>query len=226
MKVVLQDPSPDLSVTIVTTHTSNPPINDIINSQELDTPPPLMSCSVQKRLDSLEHKCQKEAEALQRCKAFYLCIKTTNHSYNYHLPPLFSMLNASVSHTHRKDFVEEISEEAYKLYRITTNHDTAGYTNYLYDLTNILSEWQTIIHAIRTNIPILHKDAKELKRWNNIYNPKNPSLKTLTRRFKELKHDLQESPMNGYEVFRAHSTKRPSISLDSQALKRPRLLLE
>ncbi|RIA80708.1 hypothetical protein C1645_866311 [Glomus cerebriforme] len=189
-------------------------------------PSPLMSRNAQKKLASLERKRLKEAEALQCRKAFYLRIKTINHSYNYHPPPLLSMLNASVGHIQRKDFVEEISDEAYQLYRITADHDTAGYTNYLYDLTNVLFEWQTIIHAIRTNTPIPRKDAKKLKRWNNIYNPKNPSLKALTCRFKELKHDLQESPMNGYEVFRAHSTKHPSISLDFQASKRPKLLME
>ncbi|RIA89930.1 hypothetical protein C1645_738273 [Glomus cerebriforme] len=226
MKMVLQDPSPDLPVTKVITHISDLLINDTVNPQALDTPSPLMSHNAQKKLAYLERKCLKEAEALQCRKAFYLHIKTTNHSYNYHSPPLFSMLNASVGHTQRKDFVEEISDEAYQLYRITTNHDTAGYTNYLYDLTNVLSEWQTIIHAIRTNTPIPRKDAKKLKRWNKVYNPKNPSLKALTRRFKELTHDLQKSPMNRYEVFRAYSTKRPSISLDFQALKRPKLLME
>ncbi|RIA94205.1 hypothetical protein C1645_734963 [Glomus cerebriforme] len=224
--MVLQDPYPDLPVTKVITQISDPPINDTINPQELDTPLPLMSRNAQKKLDFLERKRLKEAEALQRRKAFYLRIKTTNHSYNYHPPPLFSMLNASVGHTQRKNFVEEISDEAYQLYRITATHDTAGYTNYLYDLTNVLSEWQIIIHAIRTDTPIPRKDMKKLKRWNKVYNPKNPLLKALTHRFKELTHDLQESPMNRYEVFRAHSTKRPSISLDFQALKRPKLLME
>ncbi|RIA83598.1 hypothetical protein C1645_809136 [Glomus cerebriforme] len=65
LKVDLQDPSPDLSVTIVTTHTSNPPINDIVIPQELDTPLPHMSRSAQKKLANLERKRQKESEALQ-----------------------------------------------------------------------------------------------------------------------------------------------------------------
>ncbi|RIA82915.1 hypothetical protein C1645_834626 [Glomus cerebriforme] len=89
IKLVLQDPYPDSPITKVTTHISDPLINDTVNPQELDTPSPLISRNAQKKLAFLERKRLKEVEALQCRKAFYLHIKTTNYSYNYH-PHLFS----------------------------------------------------------------------------------------------------------------------------------------
>ncbi|RIA80991.1 hypothetical protein C1645_791485 [Glomus cerebriforme] len=99
--MVFQTSSSVIPIPTVNIHPIDPLSNDIVILQVSDTIPPPLSKSAQKRQAALEHKCQKEAEALQRRRAFHLHIKNIKHSYNYHHPPLSLMLNASVGHSYR-----------------------------------------------------------------------------------------------------------------------------
>ncbi|RIA79733.1 hypothetical protein C1645_840052 [Glomus cerebriforme] len=158
-----QNLTPDPPVKLSTIPSIETMVSNISNPQEPEMPTPPLFRNAQKKLATLERKCQKKAEALQHHRAFHLRIKNIKHSYNYHHPPLLSMLSASIGYTHRRDFAKEISEEEYQLYWVSSNKDVLGLSAHLNDTSSVFSDWQFIVHAIRTNLPIVPQDMKDFK---------------------------------------------------------------
>ncbi|RIA82455.1 hypothetical protein C1645_881031 [Glomus cerebriforme] len=130
IKAVLQDPTPNSILTPISTHPAEFSANVVLNPCDPEKSPPPLSRKAQKRQAALERKQRKEAEAI------------------------------ALGHHHRRDFVKELSSEEYRLILEVSNYEILGIDSYLRNCSSLLSDWQFIVHAFRTNT-VMPQDLKD-----------------------------------------------------------------
>ncbi|RIA82249.1 hypothetical protein C1645_743913 [Glomus cerebriforme] len=133
----------------------------------------------EKKLNDRKRQQQEATECQLAHKRLKLHIK---HLFTYKRPPLISLHNASVGHSKRKDFLQEINDEFTDTLRLHFNFRLDNAFNLAEVQITTFTDWQNNFHAYMTNSPVITfvpRTTRTNRKWMNSTLAAPPTLEVI-----------------------------------------------